>query len=323
MVQHAPSLGCDLICLTRRHTIHYVTAETADPAAIIALLERSRMSSGRDVLSEHKATRVGGSDDSRAVVGVDESGKPRAYAQGAWHRPVTSGGRGHWAIEVVFDPGFREPAAVPELVRATRDLLPKGDRVAIWSADDDVIEALAASGYRETRTLLKLSMHLPFEGTAELPAGMRIEPFLLGSDEDVWLELNNAAFAGHPENGALQPVDLAERMSRPWFDRNGFLMAWEGERLVGSCWTKMHDRFVGEIYIIAVDPEAHGRGIGRMLLVSGIGYLERQRQATRVMLYVEGDNESGLGLYRSIGFETETVTRQFEEGAAQRSQPKR
>ena len=217
----------------------------------------------------------------------------------------------------------REEAAVSELVRATRDLLPEGDRVAIWSAEDRVMEALVASGYQETRKLLKLSVHLPFEGTAELPASIRIEPFLSGSDEDVWLELNNAAFAGHPENGALQSADLAERLSRPWFDRNGFPMAWEGERLVGSCWTKMHDRFVGEIYIIAVDPEAHGRGIGRMLLVSGIGYLERQREARSVMLYVEGDNEQGLRLYRSIGFETEAVTRQFEEGAAQRFQPKR
>lgn len=300
-----------------------MAAETVDPAAIVALLERSRTPRGDNALSEHKATRVGGSEDSRAVVAIDESGEPRAYAQAAWHRPVTTSRLGHWAMEVVLIPGFREPAAVADLIGATRAVLPGGDRVAIWSTEDHVTEGLIATGYVETRKLLKLSMHLPVEATAQPPAGIRIERFLPGSDEDAWLELNNAAFAGHPENGALRPADLAERMSRPWFDADGFLMAWEGVRLVGSCWTKMHDRFVGEIYIIAVDPEARGRGIGRVLLESGIGYLERQRRATMVMLYVEADNESGLRLYRTIGFETEAVARQFEKQAAQTSQPKR
>ena len=308
--------------------VHYAAAKTIDASAIGMLLERSRRSDGGDALSEHKATRVGGSVDSRAVVGVDASGDPRAYAQAAWHGPAAPDRPGHWAVEVAVDPDSRDLGLIPDLVRAIRGVLPEGDRVAVWSAEDHVTEGLIRSGYRETRRLLRLSIDLPIEATDDVPVRVRIERFLPGRDDDAWLDLNNVAFAGHPENGALRREDLAERMNRPWFDPAGFLMAWEGRRLVGSCWTKVHDKSIGEIYIIAVHPDAHGRGIGRGLLVSGIGYLEQRRKAATVILYVESDNTHGLHLYRSLGFATESMTRQFEdappEGAPpQGSQPNR
>ena len=80
----------------------------------------------------------------------------------------------------------------------------------------------------------------------------------MGVDESAWLSANNAAFAGHPENGRMTRRDLELRMAQGWFDPSGFFLAWANGELAGSCWTKIHDDGTGEIYIIGVVPAWRG-----------------------------------------------------------------
>lgn len=298
-----------------------VPANAIDPAEVATLLERSRPPGG-EALSEHKAERVGGAEDVVEVVAIDEEETATGYAQAAWHGPVEPGGAGHWAVEAAVPPDADRATMVPALMEAVRERLPERDRVVYWARTDDSAAALAAAGYRETRRLLELARELPHEDRGVPPEGIELRTFRPGRDDAAWLELNNLAFAGHPENGALTQADLDERMARSWFDPDGFLMAWEGKRLVGSCWTKMHEGEVGEIYIIAVHPDARGRGIGGMLLAAGLEYLS-SRGATRALLYTEADNSAGLKLYRSAGFAVESVNRVYEAAESVSDQPKR
>jgi mycothiol synthase len=128
-------------------------------------------------------------------------------------------------------------------------------------------------------------------------------------DEAAWLRVNNAAFAGHPENGAWTEEILDDRKGQSWFDPDGFRMAWEGPTLVGFCWTKVHDDGVGEIYVIAVSPAAQGRGLGRALVLEGLRHLAEDRRLSRAMLYVDSGNESALELYQKLGFRLDHVDR--------------
>ena len=80
-------------------------------------------------------------------------------------------------------------------------------------------------------------------------------------------------------------------------------MAWDGLEVAGSCWTKLHENGIGEIYIIGVVPGYEGRGLGRGLLAHGLDYLHRVRHVATAMLYVEADNTRAVGLYTSLGFE--------------------
>ncbi len=75
----------------------WFAAEHEDADETRAMLRRTAQSDGDELLSEHKAVRVGGSADSKAVALV-EGGRLRGYAQAAWHRPVSVDKEGYWAV---------------------------------------------------------------------------------------------------------------------------------------------------------------------------------------------------------------------------------
>lgn len=173
-----------------------------------------------------------------------------------------------------------------------------------WS---DVIAArldLAA-----TRDLLQLRITLPAAAT-----DIDTRPFRVGADEQAWLEVNAAAFAGHPEQGRWSLDDLRRREREPWFDPDGFLLHERDGRLAAFCWTKVHHRpdgrREGEIYVIAAHPDFHGLGLGRALTLAGLQWLAGQG-ITDGMLFVDAGNDAAVSLYRSIGFTTARTDRTY------------
>jgi mycothiol synthase len=115
------------------------------------------------------------------------------------------------------------------------------------------------------------------------------------------LRVNAAAFAHHPEQGSMDAANLAERMSEPWFDPAGLLVADAGGRLLAFHWTKQHSPELGEVYVVAVDPGAQGRGLGRAVTAAGLAHLH-SRGVRRVILYVESDNAAAIATYGRLGF---------------------
>ena len=104
--------------------------------------------------------------------------------------------------------------------------------------------------------------------------------------------------------------DLRIRMAEPWFDPAGFLLG-DGcatGALLGFHWTKVHGGQgghqhdpIGEVYVVGVDPDAHGRGLGGALTIAGLRHL-RGRGLDQVMLYVDESNTAAFRLYRASGF---------------------
>jgi len=115
------------------------------------------------------------------------------------------------------------------------------------------------------------------------------------------VRVNAAAFAAHPEQGAMDEANLRERMAEDWFDPAGLLVAVRGDDVVGFHWTKHHTPALGEVYVVGVDPAAQGGGLGKLLTLAGLHHLADTGH-TEVLLYVESDNHPAVRVYSGLGF---------------------
>ena len=198
---------------------------------------------------------------------------PVGYAQ-------VSRGQGDWALEFVVDPHHRTPGNTigVDLVRAAARVIADagGGHVHMWvnqpRPEHDKIAA--AINLAPGRVLYQMRRPLPVEDS--LRTGLVSRPFQVGVDEDAWLEVNNRAFHWHPEQGGWDRGHLGAKGSRALV-RPDRLPAARGQRgrLDGFCWTKIHkdtDPQLGEIYVIAVDPDRRDRtpGLGRQLVIAGL-----------------------------------------------------
>lgn len=155
------------------------------------------------------------------------------------------------------------------------------------------------------RKILKLSRSL-VDPVAPIAHSYEFATFDPEISSEAWLDLNNKIFKVHPDQGNWALADLENRMREPWFDPEGFFLCIDKGLIVGFCWTKIHNDFVnqepfGELYVIGVDPERSGQGIGKAVCIEGLIYL-RNKGLKSAILYVDEDNEAGIGLYKSLGF---------------------
>jgi mycothiol synthase len=163
-------------------------------------------------------------------------------------------------------------------------------------------------GFVLDRKLLQLRRPLP---TGQ-PIVIETRSFVPGRDERAFLDVNNRAFADHAEQGGWTIESMKLREAEPWFDPTGFrLLEYDG-RLAGFCWTKVHPpspaerhhhhaNGLGEIYVIAVDPDFAGQGLGSQLTLAGLDHLSGLG-ITEAMLYVDADNRGAVSVYERLGF---------------------
>ncbi|HZA73601.1 MAG TPA: mycothiol synthase [Propionibacteriaceae bacterium] len=203
---------------------------------------------------------------------------------------------------LVVDPAARRQGVGLRLVQALAERAPTPLQL-LAPTDSAPAQALAArAGLVPGRTLLimKRDLDQPLPEPV-VPAGVTIRTFRPGEDEAAWLAVNAAAFASHPEQGAVTAADLAARMAEPWFDPAGFFVAERAGAMVGFHWTKQHPDHLGEVYVLGVAPEGHRQGIGQALLITGLKHLRRHGNHT-VELYVEAASDAAVALYSSYGF---------------------
>lgn len=188
------------------------------------------------------------------------------------------------------------------LLALTADISPP--ELGVWAfGDTPAAQGLAArDGWRPRRELLSMRRRLETPPPlAPAPPGVDLRPFRPGADDAAWLAVNARAFASHPEQGRMGRADLSARLAEPWFDAADFLVAEADGRLVGYHWTKHHSASLGEVYVLGVDPDFGGRGLGKALLTAGLLHLAATG-VVEVELYVEGDAERPRKLYERYGF---------------------
>ena len=280
---------------------------SADASARVdALAHAASHADGVQPLSDHALQHIrhGGSGVKHVLLWA--GGELAAYAH-LDASDVISGPQAELAVA----PAHRAAGHGRALVRTLLDNSPDG-RLQLWSHGELPVARRLAEGMGFTRTRVLALMGRPLGDSLpqpDLAPGMRLRAFVPGQDEAALLALNNAAFAGHPEQGGWELADLNGRERESWFDPAGLLLLERDEGLVGFVWTKVHGtdgaghahRPVGEIYVLGVSPDAHRGGLGRTLVAAGLAYLSA-RGLPDVILYVDESNAAALALYERAGF---------------------
>ena len=280
-------------------------------AAILDLIDEVTRADGHRPVGEHKYAHL--AVGARGWVGVlaYEDDELIGYAHIRWGAPTD---RPRAAVEIVVHPDWGENVA-ERLLNETRAAIAQegGGLLYLWvHRVEDASNTLAARmGFSVQRELAFMTRDL--QGgvvVSSPPAGVEIRPYRPGIDDEAFLRVNNAAFEGHPENGNWDAAEFADRRSRDWFDAEGLLMAWRGEELLGFHWTKWHGHDsdevpahepVGEVYVLAVAPQAQGMGLGRLLLEAGLAHLY-DRGCRLAVLYVDCASKNAVRLYERGGF---------------------
>lgn len=239
--------------------------------------------------------------DSEHLLVTDSDGSLLGYLN------VNSGGTAELAVR----PDARRRGIGAALIRAT--LAREGSSTRFWAHGTlPAARALAEScGLLPVRELLQMRRPLSEVPETAVPQGVSIRRYSGQADNAELLRVNNAAFSWHPEQGGWVESDIGQRMSEPWFDPEGLFLAVDestGE-LLGFHWTKVHDDRLGEVYVLGVDPDAQGRGLGRVLTLRGLTHLagELGHGDAAVMLYVESDNTAAIRTYEALGFVVNSV----------------
>lgn len=289
-----------------------------DIAEVTELLDAAARADGRRPLSDHLyLDLVGGGTDGFAGLLAWEPGHdhPLAYAQ-------ISKGNDSLAFELVVHPHHRYEMATigPELMDAALDVVRSegGGVVNWWVYEPTSMHRTLAddAGMHQGRTLHQMRRPLPTERHATIET----RAFVPGTDDDEWLRVNNRAFADHSEQGGWTLDTFCRRQQEEWFDAEGFRIHERDGRMAGFCWTKVHpadpevhqgdEGDLGEIYVIAVDPDFHGLGLGSELTLAGLDHLAGLGIGTG-LLYVDADNTGAVAMYRKLGFGVHSTNAAF------------
>ncbi|TDC65152.1 mycothiol synthase [Actinomadura sp. GC306] len=269
------------------------TLGDAEIGEALALAEAAADADGVGPLSEHSLLALRGG---RAGMAVSDGG-----IVGYAHLDPAADGEPA-AGELVVHPRHRRRGHGRALLRALR--AEAGGPLRVWAHGDLPAAAALAAAEGMTRVRVLLQMRRPAADPlpeARVAEGVTVRAFEPGGDEEAWLGVNSRAFADHPEQGAWTIEDVREREGESWFDPAGFFLAERDGRLAGFHWTKTHPGGIGEVYVVGVDPDAQGLGLGRALTLVGLHHL-RDSGVEQIMLYVDESNTAAVRLYESLGF---------------------
>jgi mycothiol synthase len=121
-------------------------------------------------------------------------------------------------------------------------------------------------------------------------------------------QLQNRSFAGTWGFNPNTIEEITYRVNLPNSSRDDIFLIFDSDKPVGYCWTRIEvwekqapGEGTGRIYMLGVDPDYRGRGLGRQLLLAGLSYL-RNKSFRVAVLTVDSENKAARALYGSVGF---------------------
>ena len=187
--------------------------------------------------------------------------------------------------------------------------------------EDNVVakSVLSRLGFECVRRFLELRLDMTkvrWQDIDQAALGFR---HLQYGEEDKLTQIQNRSFAGSWGYNPNTVEQVTYHTSLSDRSPEDIVLIYDGDKVTGYCWTGIIyeaeaaiGKRRGRIFMLGVDPDYQGRGVGRRALLAGLARLKSKGvQVTE--LTVDSENEVACALYRSVGFEVRTGSLWYEK----------
>jgi mycothiol synthase len=189
----------------------------------------------------------------------------------------------------------------------------------IWQNSLMAERLLRRMGFTFIRRFLELRLDL---SKTPLPDIGQVSPrsrSLETGEEERLTQLQNRSFSGAWGYNANTVEEIIYRIGLPNCSPKDIIMAFDSDKPIGYCWTRINfqknkapSEGTGRIYMLGVDPDYRGKGLGKQLLLTGFSYL-KSKGLQVVELTVDRENKVACALYKSMGFTLWTSSLWYEK----------
>jgi len=186
--------------------------------------------------------------------------------------------------------------------------------------EDNVVarRMLSRLGFKCVRRFLELRLditdvHWPDTNQAALECC-----YLQRGEEDKLTQIQNRAFAGTWGYNPNTVEEISYRTNLSTCSPGDIVLIYEGDKVIGYCWTGVAceggatSERKGQIFMLGVDPDYRGKGIGKRVLLAGLTRL-KSKSLQVAELTVDSENKTACTLYKSIGFKVRTSSLWYEK----------
>ena len=204
---------------------------------------------------------------------------------------------------------------IDRAVSRTRELGTVTLHVNIWQNSRMDKQLLTQMGFTIVRRFLELRMDLSKTPLPEIEKiSARYRPLHPGEEERL-THLQNRSFTGSWGYNANTVEEILYRIHLPNCSAEDIILVFDRDNPIGYCWTRTNfwkNKDTGRIYMLGVDPDYQGRGLGKRLLLAGVSYL-KDKGLQVAELTVDRENKVACTLYKSVGFKLWTSSLWYEK----------
>jgi len=142
--------------------------------------------------------------------------------------------------------------------------------------------------------------------------------YLQRGEEDKLTQIQNRAFTGTWGYNPNTVEEITYHTNLSTCSPEDIVLIYEGDKVIGYCWTGVTceggaiSKTKGGIYMLGVDRDYRGKGIGKRVLLAGLARL-KSKSLQVAELTVDSENKAACALYKSIGFKVRTSSFWYEK----------
>lgn len=176
---------------------------------------------------------------------------------------------------------------------------------------------LSKLGFRFVRRFLQLRLDIAKIRRQDVDWTTLQCHHLQHGEEDKLTRIQNRSFAGSWGYNPNTVEEIVYRINLSHCSPEDVVLAYDGDKVIGYCWTRTACEAAagegkGQIFMLGVEPDYRGRGIGKGVLLAGLYYL-KSKGLQVAELTVDSRNRAACDLYQSIGFKVQSSSLWYEK----------